>query len=378
MNVPPRFAPYPEVRPPSYARWLAAGTTLLALLGAAGVFLRPFMAPEGTALLAAAALLMWLSVLLLRTLYYRVNRHNAQVYELEVAEVKRAWWMRYRQQAGLRQCLLLGAAGSTAAHWQQVLARQQRPPVPVKEGEGNALRLLSIFGSDSTEREAQLAHLLAMQWREQLPATLSEAPLACYWLGSISAWATFVAGISEYCPDLRLPAQAQAWLAQETLEAVIERLQDAPEHAWILCAGCRSLPAGKDSALPAGEAAVLWVLGRPDQGVRLGRGECYDVGTDALVDVAQQACSQRYLDAPPEMCVSFSQRDIPELSELDWRLSAHLQDVYWGDLGDLEAMVVQTLAALHVQHQGSPCGWLAKSSSRSLILGVVGASYESA
>ena len=53
MNAPPRFAPYPEVRPPSYARWLAAGTTLLALLGAAGVFLRPFMAPEGTALLAA-------------------------------------------------------------------------------------------------------------------------------------------------------------------------------------------------------------------------------------------------------------------------------------------------------------------------------------
>lgn len=378
MNAPPQFATYPEVRPPAYARWLATGTTLLALLGTAGVLLRPFMEARVAALLVAAVLLCWLTALLLRNLYYRVNRHNAYLYGKEVAQVERAWWARHRQQVSLQHCLLLGAAGSTAAHWQQVLARQQRPPEPVKEGEGSALRLLSVFGTALAEREAQLARLLAMQWREQLPSTLADVPLACYWLGSAQAWEALVADMAEHRPELHLPALPQAWEGQQTLEAIIERLQQATDEVRILCGGCRSLPAGKDDLLPAGEAAVLWLLGSPGQGVGLGRGEWYAQGMDSLSDVARQACRQRHLESPPEVCVSFSQSDVPELSELDWRLAGHVQDVYWGELGDIEAMVVQTLAAMHVEQQGSPCGWLAKSPSRSLILGVVSAQHESA
>jgi hypothetical protein len=377
MNAPPRFAAYREANPPAYARWLAAGTTLLAVLGAAGVLLRPFLEPRPAALLAVAALLLWLMALMLRTLVYRLNRHNAHRYGQEVAKVEQAWWMRHRQHASLTDCLLLGVAGSTAAHWQQVLARQQRPPEPVKSGEGRALRLLSVFGSDSAARELQLARLLAMQWREQLPTTLAAAPLACYWLGSAPAWDALVADLAEHCPGLRLPAQPHAWQGQPTLEAIIERLQDAPDDARILCAACQSMPDEKGEGAPSGEGALLWLLGRPGQGARLGRGEWYAAATDSLADVAAQACKQSGLDEPPEACVSFSQPDVPELSGMDWRLASQLQDAYWGRLGELEAMVVQSLAALQAEHQRKPCGWLAKSPSNTLILGVVSPSNES-
>ncbi|SDJ39028.1 hypothetical protein SAMN05216189_101659 [Pseudomonas delhiensis] len=378
MNVPPRFAAYPAARPPAYGRWLAAGTTLLALLGATGVLSQPFLESRVTALLAAVVLLLWLAALLLRTLYYRLNRHNAYLYGQEVEQVERAWWVRHRQQVGLRGCLLLGPAGSTSAHWQQVLARQQRPPEPRKEGEGSALRLLSVFGTDTAGREMQLARLLALQWREQLPGTLADAPMACYWLGSIPAWQALVKDMAEQCPGLHLPEQPEAWQGQKTLEAIIERLQGAPEAARILCAGCRCMPAGKDESLPAGEAAVLWLLGSPGQGVRLGRGQWYAAGAESLGEVAAQACRQSRLEEPPEACVSFSQAGVPELAEMGWRLAGQLQDTYWGRLGELEAMVVQTLAAFQAQQQGEPCGWLASSPSHTLVLGVVSPEHESA
>ncbi|WP_325435258.1 hypothetical protein [Pseudomonas nitroreducens] len=366
MNAPPQFDAYPEASPPAYGRWLAAGTTLLALLGAAGVLLRPFMEPRVAALLAAIVLLLWLLAVLARTLYYRLNRHNAYLYDQEVARIERTWWARHRQQASLRHCLLLGAAGSTAAHWQQVLGRQQRALEPILEDDGKAQRLLSVFGKDSAEREVQLALLLAQQWREQLPTTLADTPLACYWLGSALAWQALVADMATHCPNLRLPAQPQPWEGQKTLEAIIDRLQRAPQEACILCAGSRSLPVDKEQALPAGEAALLWLLGRPGQGVQLGRGEWYAADSDTLNAVAEQACRQSRMEAAPEACVSFTHA---EAAELDWRMAGQAQDAYWGRLGDLEAMVVQSLAALHAQ-QGKPCGWLAKDSEHSLILGI--------
>lgn len=376
MNAAPRFAAYPEASPPAYGRWLAAGTSLLALVGSAGVMLRPFIEPRVAALLACIVMLVWLLALLVRTLYYRMNRHNAYLYGEEVAQIERIWWARHRQQVGVRDCLLLGAVGSTSEHWQQVLARQQRPLEPTQEGEGSALRVLSVFGTDSAEREIQLARLLALQWREQLPVSLNTVPLACYWLGSAEAWQALREDMAEHCAELRLPAQAETWQGQKTLESIIERLQRAPEDARILCAGCRSLPAEKDAALPAGEAAVLWLLGNPGQGARLGRGEWYAEGAEPLAEVAARACRQGHLSEPPEVCAAFSQADLPELEALDWRLAGQSLDAYWGRLGDLQAMVLQTLAALHARHQGKPCGWLAKDPAHTLILGIASPSDE--
>ncbi|MDH0292898.1 hypothetical protein N7414_27570 [Pseudomonas sp. GD04087] len=375
MNAPPQFDAYPTASAPAYGRWLAAGTTLLALLGAAGVLLRPFIEPRVAALLAAAVLLVWLLALSLRTLHYRLNRHNAYLYDQEVARVERVWWVRHRQRVSLCDSLLLGPAGSTAEHWQQLLAGQLRPPEPVPEGEASALRLLSVFANDRAEREVQLAQLLAQQWREQLPATLANAPLACYWQGSEAAWQALLADMAPHCPDLPLPALPEPWQGQKTLETIIERLQRAPQDARILCAGVRSLPADKQQASPAGEAALLWLLGRPGQGAQLSRGEWYAVGGDKLHAVAEQACRQSRVEEAPDACVAFAHA---EVTELDWRLAGVTQDAHWGRLDDLEAMVVQSLAALYAQQQGKPCGWLAKDSEHPLILGIASPANEHA
>jgi len=48
-----------------------------------------------------------------------------------------------------------------------------------------------------------------------------------------------------------------------------------------------------------------------------------------------------------------------------------MQDGNFGKLTDLEAMVVQTLAASYVAEHGVPCAWLAKDGQYHLTLGIV-------
>lgn len=371
MKAQPQFAAYPEASAPAYRRWLAAGTVLLALLGSAGVLLRPLLEARVTALIAAGALLLWLLALLLRTLSYRLNRHNAFHYAQEVARVERAWWSRHRRQVSLLGALLIGAAGTTREHWQLVLDNQKPPPQPKNERGGMAIRSSTVFATEATEREAQLAGLLALQWREQLPTTLNAAPVACYWQGSASAWQAFVEDMTRACPDLGLPERPEPWSGQQTLEALIARLQEQPEPARILCAGCHSGVPLQESARPAGEAAVLWLLGRSGAGARFTCGEWYAQGQDTLADVAARAQRQSELDNPPAITVTFRQPEIPALAECGWRLDGHQQDSNWGDLGPLEAMVVQTLAACYAEHHRQPCGWLAKDPAYTLALGIV-------
>lgn len=370
MKPAPQFSAYPQATAPVYVRWLTAGTVLLALVGSAGVLLRPFVEPRVAAVLAAGVLLLWLAALLLRTLYYRFNRHNAYLYAHEVAEVERVWWSRHRQAACLQGAVLLGAAGTTQEHWRLLLARQHRTPVPQQEGSGTAIRLLSIFAKTQTERETQLALLLAMQWREQLPASLADSPIACFWQGSASAWKAFADDMARHCPSLKLPEHPEPWQGQQSLEMVIERLQRSPEPAHVLCAGCGSVPTGIEDK-PAGEAAVLWLLARSGNGVRFGRGEWYSDGTERLVDVAARAQVQSGLEGPPEACISFAQSEVAELPDIGWRLDGQLQDANWGALGELETMVVQTLAARYAEQHRTPCGWLAQDPAHRLVLGVV-------
>ncbi|MCO6060477.1 hypothetical protein NG726_27970 [Pseudomonas sp. MOB-449] len=343
---------------------------LLALVGSGGVLLRPFVEPRVAAVLAAGGLLLWLAALLLRTLYYRFNRHNASLYAHEVAEVERAWWSRHRQEACLQGAVLLGAVGTTQEHWRLLLARQHRTPVPHPEGNGTAIRLLSVFAKTQEERETQLAQLLAMQWREQLPASLACSPVACYWQGSASAWKAFTDDMTRHCPGLKLPEHPEPWQGQRSLELAIERLQRFPQPAHMLCAGCGSVPTGSEGK-PAGEAAVLWLLARSGTGVRLGRGEWYSERAERLVDVAVRAQVQSGLEGPPEACVSFAQPEVAELPDIGWRLDGQLQDANWGALGELEMMVVQTLAASYAEQHRKPCGWLAKDPAHRLVLGVV-------
>ncbi|MCY1506408.1 hypothetical protein D9M68_406580 [compost metagenome] len=371
MKPDPQFAPYPEARPPVYARWWISGAVLLAMTGTGGVLLRPFVEPRAGAALAAMTLLLWVLVLLLRTLYYRLNRHIAYAYAKETAVLKRRWWTRHRQQAALMDFVLIGALGSTALHWRRVLSRQAQKPPSRHEGAGQAIRLMQVFEQDAGDRECELARQLAMEWVRQRQEPGALAPLRCYWQGSPAGWSCFAEQMALDCPDMSLPEQPEPWRGVASLDSIIDLLQDAPRDARVLCAGSQSTTARAEAPLPAGEAAVLWLLGPHGGSVRVSRGEWYATDQEPLADVARRALQQAELEKPAEACIAFSQPSLTELSELGWNLTQHQQDDNWGELEGLQPLVVLTLAACHAQQHGKPCAWLATDPENTLAFGVV-------
>ena len=129
-------------------------------------------------------------------------------------------------------------------------------------------------------------------------------PLACYWQGSLATWQAFVEQMTKCFADVQLPEEPEPWQGIRSLDSIIDRLQGAPVEARILCAGCQSSPPGPESLLPAGEAALLWLLG-PEGGVRFSRGEWFDAETEHLVTVAERALQQGQLTAPPQCACRF-------------------------------------------------------------------------
>lgn len=372
MKVAPEFAPYPQAQAPVYSRWVASGVALLALVSSGSMlFLRDdFIAPLVAAAGVVVVLLLWLSALLLHLLYYRFNRHNAQCYAETAQQIQQAWWARHRQKAALVEAVLLGAGCSTPEHRQNLFNPDHQPPTPEKTPEGATLHLRQVFGADITERERQLAILLALQWQEQRTEPAALQPLSCYWQGSVTAWQAFVEQMEKSCPQVHLPERPEPWQGMHSLDSIIDQLQGAPADARILCAGCQSSPLQRESPLPAGETALLWLLG-PQGGVRFSRGEWFAADVDNLTTVAERVLQQSELEAPAPICVSFSQPDVADLSDIGWNTKQNVQDANFGALANLEAMVVLTLAAWNAERHGRPCAWLANDPHHTLALGIV-------
>lgn len=370
MKVAPEFAPYPLAQAPAYSRWLASVVALLALVSSGSVLLRPFIEPRLAAAGVASVLVLWILALLLRLLYYRLNRHNAQCYAEAAEQVRQAWWARHRQNVALIEAVLVGPGCSTPEHRQNLFNPDHQPPTPEKTPEGATIHLPQVFGRDAVERERQLAILLALHWQIQRTEPIVLQPLSCYWQGSLAAWQAFVEEMALRCPQIHLPEQPEPWQGMGSLNAIIDRLQGAPVDARILCAGCQSSPPRQESPLPAGEAALLWLFG-PQGGVRFSRGEWFAADTERLTSVAERALQQSELETPTPVCVSFSQPDVPDLPTLRWNTQQSVQDANFGALANLEAMVVQTLAACYVQRYALPCAWLARDPQYILALGIV-------
>lgn len=370
MKPEPQFKAFPLASAPLYTRWWTAGAVLLALVGGGGVLLRPFLEARVAALLGASLLLLWLLLLLARTLYYRLNRHLAQAYDEEVQCQQRRWWAWHRQQVALSEALLLGPLGSEDGQWRRVLAGKEAPPQAVAVGAGQALRLLQVFGSEPAERELQLARLLVQSWRVQRGAEPVPQPWRCYWQGSAEAWLAFREQMALDFPDLELPVQPEPWQGIASLEAIIDGLRSAADDACVLCAGSQSSVPTREARLPAGEAAVLWLLGK-DGEVRLARGEWLAADQDEPAAVAQRAQRQSRLDEPPEACVGFTPREDVPMEGFEWNLSQYRQDDYWGELQGLQPLVALTLAACLARQHGNPCAWLAADPQHSLALGIV-------
>ena len=370
MNTAPEFAPYPLVAVPVYSRWLASGVALLALVSSASVFLRPFIEPRLAVVGVAGALMIWVVAFLLRVLHYRLNRHNAQCYAEAVERVCTAWWAHHRQRGALIETVLIGPSCSAPEHRQGVFDPDTQLPAPHETSEGATLRLQQVFGTDTAERERQLAVLLALQWQAQRTEGSLVQPVCCYWQGSLPAWQAFAQQMRVCFPQVELPAQPETWQGIRSVDAIIDRLQGAAPATRILCAGCQSTPPQRQSRLPAGEAGVLWWLG-PQGGVSLTRGEGFAAGAESLAAVAARALKQGELEGPAQRCVSFTQPDVAEVSTTGWPIKQNVQDGHFGELAHLQPFVVQTLAAWYAEQHGEPCTWLSSDLHHTLALGVV-------
>lgn len=370
LNSAPEFAAYPLAQAPVYSRWMASGVALLVFSGAASVALRSLIEPRLAAVAVVCALFVWLLALLLRLLYLRLNWHNAQCYAETSTQVSQAWWKHHRENVALVEAVLVGAACTAPQHGQLLFGPDFQPPKPQEALEGSEIRLFQVFGGDVAERERNLATLLALQWHEQCAQLALVKPIRCYWQGSLDAWQAFVEQATLCFPQLQLPELPEFWQGIRSLDSVIDQLQSAPSDSRILCAGCQSSPSSKDCPLPAGEAALLWLLG-PEGGVRVSRGEWFDADAERLATVAERALLQSELTAPTPICVSFSQPNMPDLTASAWKTKQHVQDLNFGALENLQAMVVLTLAAWYVDLNRVPCAWLANDPHHTLALGIV-------
>jgi hypothetical protein len=366
----PEFAPYPLAREPRYSRWFAGAVGLLALLGVGSVLPPSLVAPHLVALTVAGMLLGGLLAFLFHVLYYRFNRHNAQCYGEAVEREQQAWWVQHRQKVALVESVLLSASCGSPEDLDGLLNRAKQQPVARETGEGLALRLPQVFGRDAKQREQELATLLALKWGAQSDTDQGLTPSSCYWHGSQAAWRAFVEQMAQCCPDVHLPEHPQTWDGILSLDAIIDQLQGAPDGARVICAGCQSSSPDRASSLPAGEAAVLWLLGAEGD-VAFSRGEWFSQADEDLATVAERAVEQSLLEAPAQTCIAFSQPHVPDLAAIGWDAKTNAQDANFGALEQLEAMVVQTLAAWYVQQHGVPCAWLASDPHFTLTLGIV-------
>ena len=366
--------------PPNYSRWLFSGVMLVGLVilsfvlgamaaaqkGAKHDLFQVFLVSTGL----ISLLCLWFLAFLLRVFFNRLDRRSGKRYVDKAQQAENAWWAYSRQTVALVEAVLVAGVCRTPQQRAQLFNPDYQPAIPKKAdwGIGMALRSAEVTGECLDEREEQLARLLAMQWREQQTWATALQPVKCYWHGSSTAWDAFVEQMAKSWPRVQLPKRPEPWEGVDSLDAIIDQLQGMPAGTRILCAGCQSSPVQPDSRLPAGEAAVLWLLG-PQGGVRLSRGECCD--PDYLVESAEQVLEKSELVAAPPLCVSFSHPDVPELAALGWNTKHSLQDANFGALPDLEAMVVLTLAASYVTEHGVPCAWMANDPLYPLVLGVV-------
>lgn len=372
MKPQPSFPAYRQARPPAGKRWLATGATLLLLTGGLSALLSPREAGYSEMLITSGVILMICGLAWgIRVLLYRVTLHNAQLYRREVQRVQESWWARHRQHVALAEAVLIGPPGTTLAQWLRLVNRDHRKPEINAETGGKTLRLLHSFTTDTTERENQLAQTLALQWREQHQGELTITPLHCYWSGTQASWLAFYTQMGVSFPHLVLPPSPLPWLGETSMENIIDEMTSSAPESFILCAGCRSVPASHESPLPAGEAAVLWLLGKKGK-VQFSRGEvCDTLAGENVLTVARRALQQSELAHPPDDSFLFSQPDMPELSETGWNVTQNIQDLNWGQLAEIESMVTRTLAAFFAEHQAIPCGWIARNPNNTLALGIV-------
>ncbi|UDQ79064.1 hypothetical protein LJN55_16555 [Erwinia rhapontici] len=370
MRALPEFPLWKTATPPASKKWLAAGSLLTLLAGGSAALL--LKGESGSSMIFTLMLLalaitgvLWLC----RLVYYRASLHHATTWQQAVAHEHHLWWEVHQSTLALREILLIGPAGSDESDWKHVLGREQRPPEQEQEPGGKALRIARTFSSDVVAREQQLACSLVLLWQKEQSEPVSSFA-GVFWLGSEPAWQAFRSQMVASFPEVALPTEPEIWNGEETLSRMAARLKQDKGRQFLL-AGCQSCAASSGRRLPAGESAVLWRVAAEGP-VVMPRGEVFSALTpDALKDVCQRALKQSDIDDAPDACMLFSHPELPQLAETGWNVTHHLQDSYWGDVGNMQPLIVISLAAIQARHQQQPCGWIATDPQHTLALGIV-------
>jgi hypothetical protein len=353
-------------------RWLTFASLTALLTGAGAALFRQAESGRGAIIVAMLFSFVFVGTLwLFRQWYYRGSQLNARIWKQGIESEQRQWWLQHRQPFALQEIVLVGPAGGSETEWSRLFCRESLPPTEREERTGKALRIARMFSFDAEAREKQLARMLVLQWKEQGEGLARLSLRECYWAGSDTTWRAFVEQMKQSFPDITLPAEAKKWRGEETLAEIAGIFSEAAPETQVLVAGCQSHPASADMSRPAGESAVLWLAGAEGPAL-LTRGEIFEPSaSETILQVCQRAQVQCELDGIPETCMLFSHPGQPELASSGWNVIQQIQDAYWGEQGEMEALVVISLAAIFARTQQQPCGWIATDPLHSLALGIV-------
>jgi hypothetical protein len=364
------FKPVAMPPRPAYWFWLIIGFLMLAY----GMHeIREASSIAYASLIPGAILVVvmfvWLLAFLIRVLDYVGHRSAALRHNESMKQAQQDWQARDRQKAALVEAVLVDITYSMPDDRPELYGPERQPANPAEPREWIAIHYGAVSGVDTTERERQLARLLAMQWYVQQSRPVALQPVRCYWLGSQDSWEAYVEQMTTVCQDVLLPIHPEPWQGITSLYSIIDQLQDVPDNAYILCAGCRCSTFMPQGPQPGGNAGLLWLFGSEGR-LLFSRGNWLDEKAKRIPPAVEPAQQLGMGKVPVQICVSFAKPDI-RLFEPDWGNDWNTQDISFDVLDDLPDMVALTLLVRHVESKShtSARGW--RGTRRTSILGVI-------
>jgi hypothetical protein len=367
MSKMPEFDFCPEVRPPRYKWWFTSLLVLLVLLGSTlpWGYLVIFMLP-----LSGFILGLWLVGFICVHLIYFSRERDALRFANTVEQLKLEWQARNRHKAALVEAVLVEVTCRRPEATQALFDPDRQPTDLTEPLDWITIHHGAVSGVDTTERECQVAKLLAVQWSVQQSKPVVLQPLRCYWLGSQDSWEAFVEQMAQVCPEVRLPAHPESWQGIDSLYAIIDRLQDVPDDAFIFCGGCQGLSTLAQSSQPENAAALLWVFGAEGR-LLFSRGEWPAPVAQRFAPMVQGKPYLCGYTLPDQICVSFAQPYVPRTFDIRCDKRREKDDPTVRTLDDLSDMISMTQAALGVVRQKKPTSWRGRDPQRPPVLGIV-------
>ena len=312
----------------------------------------------------------WGLVVALRVLLWKIGQFRLDVYCCTRDIDLQRWWWRRGLSLPVQQVLLLGPAGDEQIQYRGLMATTPIPKPSLSHGGIPPTLRCKLSLSEVTERAPALARHLA-----RLTLALPDFPQrwstlrGVAWAGDASSQAAFAQAMAK--EGVTLPATYLPLGDLTDLDALIEGFYQHCRGAddWFLCAGVVSVQRAEKAELP-GEAGFLWVVSWQGQQL-LHRGEyLLSEAHELPADVCAQVQCYAGLEGPPPNCLAMDSHSQEAFVEGHWSAAEHLLSAQWGVLGPLAPFIGMSLALLHAQEAGQPCGWMSQDAEKRLAIGM--------